>query len=73
METTPTCTIPGAAEYLIASFIRSGINGNATRCCTSGCLDTSIASFIRSGINGNLELAITKQIPLNRFFYKKWN
>ena len=38
---------------LIASFIRSGINGNEQAVIDNQTAQIQIASFIRSGINGN--------------------
>ena len=44
---------------LIASFIRSGINGNEVNLNKYNKALSLIASFIRSGINGNLIIATT--------------
>ena len=58
----------------IASFIRSGINGNSMAKAVHVVGEVEIASFIRSGINGNLYTpAGSRSRILNRFFYKKWN
>ena len=53
METIIGAGPRGLSLALIASFIRSGINGNTV--IKSALEDSNyIASFIRSGINGNL-------------------
>ena len=65
-----------AIKLPIASFIRSGINGNRLHKCKIPVYKiTEIASFIRSGINGNLSVKVylKYQNILYRFFYKKWN